>query len=175
MAEHTIGYETTLHLIHHACGRLYTGRLKNLSQSSPQITPSMRALRESLVSYVNFLGSEAISLHKNGRAKSDWSLLNNYIILTRERQPSYVDMKVPRLQVCLLKPIIRQAVMEVFTRLGYLEPTKNHKEHFIEGENVFICLHTGSGKLLCYATLLLILTKSSLILPILSMVFPHVG
>ena len=51
-----------------------------------------------LVSYINFLGSEAISLHKNGRVKSDWSLLINYIMSTRsEKQPSYVDLKVPRL------------------------------------------------------------------------------
>ena len=97
MAEHTIGYETTLHLIHHACGRLYTGRLKKFVLIfSPNYT-IYASSEESLVSYVNFLGSEAISLHKNGRAKSDWSLLNSYIILTRKRQPSYVDLKVPRL------------------------------------------------------------------------------
>ena len=34
------------------------------------------------MSYIDFLGPEAISLHKNGRLESDWSLPNKYIILT---------------------------------------------------------------------------------------------
>ena len=42
----------------------------------------MQALREGLVSYVEFLGPEAISLHENGQLESDWSLLNKYVILT---------------------------------------------------------------------------------------------
>ena len=48
--------------------------------SRPQTTPSTQAARESLVSYVNFLGLEAISLHENGRLGSDWSLLNKHVI-----------------------------------------------------------------------------------------------
>ena len=51
--------------------------------SSPDHTSSRQAPREGLVSYVNFLGPEAISLHEKGRLKSDWSLFNfKYIILT---------------------------------------------------------------------------------------------
>ena len=42
---------------------------------------TLYASSESLVSYVDFLGPEAISL-ENGRLKSDWSLLNKYVILT---------------------------------------------------------------------------------------------
>ena len=51
-------------------------------QSCPQTTPSMQALREGLVSYVDFLRLGAISLHKNRRLESDWSLVNKYVILT---------------------------------------------------------------------------------------------
>ena len=48
MAEHTIGYETTLHLIHHACGRLYTGRLKKfVLVFSPNYTIYVSSERES--------------------------------------------------------------------------------------------------------------------------------
>ena len=53
-----------------------------VSSSRPQTTPSMQAPREGLVSYVEFLGPETISLHENGRLESDWSLLNKCVILT---------------------------------------------------------------------------------------------
>ena len=58
---------------------------------------------EGLVSYVNFLGLEAISLHKNGRLKSDWSMLKKiHNFDSWQLVVSYVDLKVPRLGVFLL-------------------------------------------------------------------------
>ena len=49
--------------------------------SSPDHTLYASSEREGLVSYVEFLGPEAISLHKNGQLESDWSLLNNCVIV----------------------------------------------------------------------------------------------
>ena len=68
-------------------------------------------------------------------------------------------LRVPRLDVHLPEPVVRQAVKEAFAKLGYHEPTQSQDEaiyHFIMGEDVFVCLPTGSGKSLCYATLPLI-------------------
>ena len=53
-----------------------------LYRNCTSLVPSMQAPREGLVSYVAYLGPQAISLHENGRLESDWSPLNKYIILT---------------------------------------------------------------------------------------------
>ena len=76
------------------------------------------------------------------------------------------------------EPIAGQAVKEAFMTLGYRKQTNSNEEaihHLFLDEDVFVCLPTGSGKLLCNPTLSLslslVLTKSSSVLS--TCVFSH--
>ena len=51
---------------------------------------------------------------------------------------------------------VNTAILQAVRKLGYDRPTEDQKDairSFVEGTDVFICLPTGSGKSLCYASL----------------------
>ena len=67
---------------------------------------------------------------------------------------------VPRLDDCFEEPVTDVAILEAFQKLGYDRPTQEQAQavrSFVLGSDVFVMPNwTGSGKSLCYASLLYI-------------------
>ena len=61
---------------------------------------------------------------------------------------------VPRLDRRFDEPVIDVAILESFQKLGMIAPLKN--KHKLLEVSTFVMLPTGSGKSLCYASLLYI-------------------
>ena len=66
---------------------------------------------------------------------------------------------VPRIDDRFEEPFIDVAILEGFQKLGYDRPTQEQAQavrRFMLGSDVLVMLPTGSGKSLCYASLLYI-------------------
>ena len=66
---------------------------------------------------------------------------------------------MPRLSKAYRQSEVHQAVLEAVQSLGYSNPTSEQfrvVEAFVEGQDVFVPLPTGSGKSVCYACLPLV-------------------
>lgn len=63
---------------------------------------------------------------------------------------------IPRLNALVRQSDLRIAILEAIQKMGYDRPSENQAlaiNHFVRGNDVFICLPTGSGKSLCYASI----------------------
>ena len=63
---------------------------------------------------------------------------------------------IPRLHALVKQSDLRIAILDAVQKLGYDRPSQHQAlaiNHFVSGSDVFICLPTGSGKSLCYATI----------------------
>ena len=70
---------------------------------------------------------------------------------------------VPRLNSLFSERDVENAIIMAIRRLGYNEPTSEQSQvlqAFLRGKNVLVCLPTGTGKSLSYASLLRELAKS---------------
>ena len=57
-----------------------------------------------------------------------------------------LEVQVPLLQARFKRTAIKKAIEEVFVYLGYRRPTANIITEFLQGNDVFVCLPTGEGK-----------------------------